>query len=229
MLEKLLVEDYAAEGKCLARVEGKVIFIPNVVPGDVVDIVLLKNKKDFHSYSDERVKPFCQHFGVCGGCQWQMLPYEKQLEYKQRQVKDSLERIGKIALPEMRPILGAEQTRYYRNKLEYTFGTSEFLPVNEFIQQKEKLNEGDKRPEGAVLGFHARGFFDKIVDIRTCYLQEEPTNALRLSIREFAIAKGYPFYDIRNHSGLLRTLQVRICTTGEIMVNIVLQKMIKKE
>jgi 23S rRNA (uracil1939-C5)-methyltransferase len=236
VLEKLLVEDYAAEGKCLARVEGKVIFIPNVVPGDVVDIVLLKNKKDwaegkvlqFHSYSEERVKPFCQHFGVCGGCQWQMLPYEKQLEYKQRQVKDSLERIGKIDLPEMRAILGADQTRYYRNKLEYTFGTSEFLPVNEFIQQREKLDEGEKKPQAAVLGFHARGFFDKIVDIRTCYLQEEPTNALRLSIREFAIANGYPFYDIRKHSGFLRTLQVRICTTGEIMVNIVFAEDDKK-
>ena len=134
VLENIRIEDYAAEGKSLARVDGKVIFIENVVPGDVVDIQLLKNKKDwaegralrFHSYSSDRVDPFCSHFGVCGGCQWQMLPYEKQLEYKQRQVKDNLQRIGKITLPEMLPILGAAQTKYYRNKLEYTFGTKEF-------------------------------------------------------------------------------------------------------
>ena len=135
-IQKIRVEDYAAEGKSLAKVDGKVIFIEGAVPGDVVDVVLSKNKKDwaegrairFHSYSADRVEPFCSHFGVCGGCQWQMLPYEKQLEYKQRQVRDNLKRIGKVVLPEMMPILGATETRYYRNKLEYTFGTKEFLP-----------------------------------------------------------------------------------------------------
>ena len=136
VLEKVLVEDYAAEGKSLARHDGKVIFIENVVPGDVVDIRLKKNKKDwgegfpiqFHSYSQDRVQPFCQHFGVCGGCQWQMLPYKQQLVYKQQQVYDNLKRIGKIVLPEMLPIAGAEETKFYRNKLEYTFSTKEYTP-----------------------------------------------------------------------------------------------------
>ncbi len=237
VIEKLRVEDYAAEGKGLGRVEGKVIFVENVVPGDVVDVQLTRNKKDwaegyplhFHSYSSQRVEPFCSHFGVCGGCQWQMLPYEKQLEYKQRQVRDHLERIGKLTLPGLRPILGAAETRYYRNKLEYTFGTREYLPPEAFRREKESSAQavtGTVAVPGAarVLGFHARGFFDKVVDIQTCYLQAEPTNAIRLAIRDFAIRNDYSFYDIRNHEGLLRTMQVRLCRTGELMVNIVFGK-----
>jgi 23S rRNA (uracil1939-C5)-methyltransferase len=223
VLEKIRVEDYAAEGKSLARVDGKVIFIENVVPGDVVDIQLGKSKKDwaegrplrFHSYSPDRVTPFCSHFGVCGGCQWQMLPYELQLQYKQRQVRDNLQRIGKVALPEMLPILGAANTRYYRNKMEYTFGNKRFL-------LKEELNDPTVSNDQDVAGFHAKGMFDKLVDIQTCYLQEEPTNAIRLAIKNFAKENKYSFYDIRNHSGFLRTMQVRLCTTGELMVNIVL-------
>jgi 23S rRNA (uracil1939-C5)-methyltransferase len=225
VLENIRVEDYAAEGKSLARVEGKVIFIENAVPGDVVDIQISKSKKDwaegratrFHAYSPDRVQPFCPHFGVCGGCQWQYLPYEKQLEYKQRQVRDNLQRIGKVALPEIMPIIGADKTRFYRNKLEYTFSTKEFVPPGKFI----KPAPGELIPPEAVLGFHAKGFFDKVVDIKQCFLQEEPTNAIRLCIKDFAIANGYSFYDIRNHTGLLRTMQTRICTTGEVMVNIV--------
>ena len=217
------MEDYAAEGKSLARVDGKVIFIENVVPGDVVDIQLGKSKKDwaegrplrFHSYSPDRVKPFCSHFGVCGGCQWQMLPYEMQLQYKQRQVRDNLQRIGKVALPEMLPILGAAETRYYRNKMEYTFGNKRFL-------LKEELNDLSVSNDQDVAGFHAKGMFDKLVDIQTCYLQEEPTNAIRLAIKNFAKENKYSFYDIRNHTGFLRTMQVRLCTTGELMVNIML-------
>jgi len=137
ILENVLVEDYAAEGKSIARVDGKVVFIEKAVPGDVVDIKLVKNKKEwaegypvqFHSFSADRVIPFCSHFGVCGGCQWQMLPYEKQLHFKQRQVEEALKRIGKVQLPEISPILGADETRYYRNKLEYTFSTKEFSPL----------------------------------------------------------------------------------------------------
>jgi 23S rRNA (uracil1939-C5)-methyltransferase len=223
VLEKILVEDYAAEGKSLARVDGKVIFIENVVPGDVVDIQLGKSKKDwaegrplrFHFYSPDRVKPFCSHFGICGGCQWQMLPYEMQLQYKQRQVRDNLQRIGKVALPEMLPILGAAETRYYRNKMEYTFGNKRFL-------LKEELNDPTVSNDQDVAGFHAKGMFDKLVDIQTCYLQEEPTNAIRLAIKSFGKEKKYSFYDIRNHTGFLRTMQVRLCTTGELMVNIML-------
>jgi 23S rRNA (uracil1939-C5)-methyltransferase len=237
VLEKLLVEDYAAEGKSLARVDGKVIFIENAVPGDVVDLRLLKNRKDWaegyslkiHSFSTDRVQPFCSHFGVCGGCQWQMLPYEKQLLYKQRQVDETLKRIGKIALPTLQPIIGAIETKYYRNKIEYTFGTKEFLPPGEFEKMKESLNGNvsgpagsyfGERPQGAA-GFHAKGFFDKIVNIKTCYLQAEPTNAIRLAVTEFAKKNNWSFYDIRNHTGFLRTMQVRLCTTGELMVNII--------
>ncbi len=216
------MQDYAAEGKSLAKSDGKVIFIENVVPGDVVDVQLGKNKKDwaegrairFHSYSADRVQPFCSHFGVCGGCQWQMLPYEKQLEYKQRQVRDSLQRIGKVTLPEMMPILGAAETRYYRNKIEYTFGNKRYL-------KKEELNDPGISAEQDVAGFHVRGMFDKLVDVETCYLQAEPTNQIRIAIKEFAKKNNYSFYDIRNHAGFLRTMQVRLCATGELMVNIV--------
>jgi len=162
-----------------------------------------------------------------------MLPYEKQLLYKQRQVEETLKRIGKIALPPLQPIIGAAETKYYRNKLEYTFGTKEFLPAAEFENLKNQ-NESPKSEvsvmvaspkgggrEGAAAGFHAKGFFDKIVDIKTCYLQPEPTNTIRLAVKEFAKKNNWPFYDIRNHTGFLRTMQVRLCTTGELMVNIV--------
>jgi len=232
-----MVDDYAAEGKSLAKVDGKVVFIEGTVPGDIVDVKLFKNKKDwaegypvhFHEYSKERVEPFCPHFGVCGGCQWQMLPYKKQLEYKQRQVEDNLKRIGKVALPSMSPIIGAEQDKFYRNKLEYTFSTKEFLPEEEFKKLKETTGSEvsalmvstiGRGLEGAV-GFHAKGIFDKVIDIKTCYLQNEPTNAIRLAVKEFARSSHYSFYDIKSHQGFLRTMQLRICTTGEIMVNIV--------
>lgn len=223
VLQDVLVENYAAEGKSLARRDGKVVFIEQVVPGDVVDIRLSKNKKDwaegypiqFRSYSAERVTPFCQHFGVCGGCQWQMLPYERQLEYKQQQVYDNLTRIGKVALPPFRPIAGAESDRFYRNKLEYTFSTKEFIPNGQFDRTDPS------RSEHAVLGFHARGFFDKVVNIEKCWLQPEPNNALRNAVRAFALEQGFSFYDYREHRGLLRNLQFRICTTGEVMVNVV--------
>lgn len=221
ILEKLLVEDYAAEGKSLAKVDGKVIFIENVVPGDVVDVQLMRSKKDwaegrsvqFHAYSPDRVTPFCSHFGVCGGCQWQMLPYEKQLGYKTKQVEDVLKRIGKVALPTMQPILGAEETKYYRNKIEYTFGNKRYL-------LKEELGDESIVGEQNVVGFHAKGFFDKVVDISTCYLQAEPTNEIRLFIKALAKQNDWTFYDIRNHVGFLRTMQVRLCQTGELMVNI---------
>lgn len=222
ILKKLLVEDYAAEGKSLARIDGKVIFIEDAVPGDVVDVRLHKNKKDwaegnafhFHEYSSDRVIPFCEHFGVCGGCQWQMLPYEKQLQYKQKQVEDNLKRIGKIPLPAIRSIVGATATRFYRNKIEYTFGNKRYL-------LQEELNDPLISTQQNVAGFHAQGIFNKVVDIRKCHLQAEPTNLLRLCVKQFALKNGFSFYDIRNHCGFLRTMQVRICRTGEIMVNII--------
>jgi len=222
-LANVLVEHYAAEGKSLARVDGKVIFIENAVPGDIVDLKLSKNKKDwaegfitaFKQYSADRVEPFCAHFGVCGGCRWQMLPYPLQLQYKQQQVVDVLQRIGKVTLPEIRPILGAPANVHYRNKMEYTFSNRRFL-------LPEELHDPGVSSQQRVAGFHARGLFDKVVDIDICHLQEEPTNRLRKAVRDFGLEEDLPFYDIKQHEGWLRNLQLRICTTGEIMANIVL-------
>ncbi len=213
---------YAAEGKCLAKHEGKVIFMENAVPGDIVTVRLIKNKKDWAQgqvmkitgFSKERIEPFCKHFGICGGCQWQMLPYEKQLEYKQDQVLQSLKRIGKLELPEIRPILGSEKTTGYRNKLEYTFSSRRYL-------LKEELADLQISTFQNAAGFHARGIFDKIVDIDTCWLQVEPTNEIRKEIKRWAEEKGISFYDIHRHEGFLRNVQVRLCRSGEIMVNIV--------
>ncbi len=227
VLEELLVEDYAAEGKSLARFEGKVVFIEGAVPGDLVDVQLSKNKKDwaeghvvkYHSYSKDRVTPFCSHFGVCGGCQWQMLPYEKQLFYKTKQVADNLTRIGKVVLPEMMPIIGAAQTEQYRNKIEYTFGTKTYIPSAQFRLMKAEGVSFDDLPGGA--GFHVRGFFDKVVEIDTCHLQEEPTNLIRKFVAAYAIERNLPFYDVRKHQGWLRNMFIRNSTIGELMVNIV--------
>ncbi len=227
VLEKILVLDYAAEGKSLARVDGKVVFIEGAVPGDTVDVQLSKNKSDWaeghtvkiHSYSADRVTPFCRHFGVCGGCQWQMLPYEKQLFYKQKQVSDNLGRIAKVALPEINTIIGADQTRLYRNKLEYTFATGKFIPTEEFRRMKA---EGTLVKEQGAAGFHVRGFFDKVVEIDTCHLQEEPTNHIRKAVAQFGIDHQLPFYNVRSHEGWLRNMFVRNTTTGELMINIVI-------
>lgn len=228
VLEKVLIEDYAAEGKSLARVDGKVIFVEGAVPGDLVDVQLQKNKSDwaegfvkrFHSYSDIRVKPFCTHFGVCGGCQWQMLPYAQQLVYKHKQVVDNLTRIAKIPLPEIAPIVGADKTEGYRNKVEYTFATEKFIPFEAFRAMKA-AGENPQASPGAG-GFHARGFFEKVVEIDTCYLQEEPTNLLRKAVVAFAIENEMPFYNIKQHQGWLRNMFIRNTTKGEWMVNLIL-------
>lgn len=228
ILQNILVEDYAAEGKSLAKIDGKVIFIERAVPGDTVDIQLFKNKKDwaegfpinFISLSKDRVEPFCAHFQICGGCQWQMLPYQKQLAFKQKQVSDNLKRIGKIDLPEILPIVGAEQTQFYRNKIEYTFANKRYVPDEELAYLKH--NNLPFNNEGSFGGFHAKGVFDKVVEIKKCYLQAEPTNEIRNAITAFCIQNNYPFYDIKNHTGWLRNIMVRIATTGEWMVNIML-------
>ena len=228
ILEKVLIEDYAAEGKSLARVDGKVIFVEGAVPGDVVDIQLQKNKSDwaegfakkFHSYSENRVQPFCSHFGVCGGCQWQMLPYAQQLVYKQQQVVDNLTRIAKIPLPVIPAILGAKQTEGYRNKVEYTFATEIYMSFEAFRAMKASGEEQVKSPGDG--GFHARGFFEKIVPIDTCYLQEEPTNLMRKAVVQFALDNKMPFYNIKQHQGWLRNMFVRNTTKGEWMINLIL-------
>ncbi len=223
VLQHVILENYAAEGKSLARVDGKVIFVENTIPGDEVDVLLRKSKKDwaegiaihFHNYSSLRIEPFCQHFGVCGGCQWQMLPYEQQLKYKHQQVVDNLQRIGKVELPEILPIMGAAETTRYRNKMEYTFATKRFL-------LPEEIKNPDISSDENVAGFHARGLFDKVVPIIECHLQVEPTNHIRLAIVDYARQHNLSHYDIRNHTGFLRNVIIRIATTGQMMVNIVL-------
>jgi 23S rRNA (uracil1939-C5)-methyltransferase len=229
VLTGVQVESYAAGGKSIARVEGKAVFIEGAVPGDVVDVRLSKNKKDwaegkairFQSYSADRETAFCSHFGVCGGCKWQMLPYAKQLVYKQEEVEQQMKRIGKVELPEMQPIAGAQETRHYRNKLEFTFSSRKYFTDAE-IAGMEMPEEGPRGlPAIPALGFHVPGSFDKVIDIDTCYLQGEPSNAIRNAVREYALGKGYSFYDIRNHVGLLRNLMVRRCESGELMVNLV--------
>lgn len=220
-LNNVLVQDYAAEGKALSKLDGKVIFIEGAVPGDVVDVLVTKSKKDwgegraikFHEFSKDRVAPFCEHFGVCGGCKWQMLPYEKQLQFKQNEVAQNLRRIGKIELSEMAPIAGCGETRYYRNKLEFTFSNKRYLLPNE-------IKKDTTIPQENAVGFHVPKIFDKVIDINTCHLMEEPANIVRNTIREFAFQQGYTFYDIKNHEGWLRTLIIRVCTTGEVMVNV---------
>ena len=221
VLERLRIEDYAAEGKALGRVDGKVVFVSGAVPGDVADVQLSKNKKDwaegkavrFHEYAPDRQEPFCEHFGVCGGCKWQMLPYEKQLRYKQQEVAENLRRLGKIALPPIQPIIGCRQASRYRNKIEFTFSNRRYLLPSE-------IGKTDIDVQQNAFGFHVPKLFDKVIDINTCHLMEEPVNAIKNSIRRFALEHDYAFYDIRQHTGWLRTLIIRICTTGEIMVNL---------
>lgn len=228
VLEKITIEDYAAEGKSLARVNGKVVFVEGAVPGDIVDIQLQKNKADwaegyakhFHAYSPKRVTPFCSHFGVCGGCHWQILPYADQLAYKHQQVVANLQRIGKVKLPEIQPIVGAAQTEAYRNKVEYTFATEKFIPFDVF--KSMKANGEFPAPSIGVAGFHARGFFEKVVEIDQCFLQEEPTNALRKFVAQFCLENKMPFYNIKQHNGWIRNMFVRNSTLGQWMVNIIL-------
>ena len=222
------MEDYAAEGKSLARVDGKVIFIEKSVPGDVVDIQLNKSKKDwaeafvveYKKYSTERETPFCEHFGTCGGCQWQMLPYQKQLEFKHQQVIDNLTRIAKVPLPEIMPIIGADETSRYRNKVEYTFATKKYYTQKEFDTIRAEGKDLKEIMFGSFGGFHAKGSFDKVVEINECHLQAEPTNEIRKYIVEYCRSKEIPFYDIKTKEGWLRGIMIRIDTTGQIMINI---------
>ena len=218
ILENVKIEEMVAEGKCLARHNNMVIFVAGVAPGDVVDLRVTRKKKSFleaqpvafREYSALRVEPFCEHFGVCGGCKWQHISYDTQLHYKQKQVKDNLERIGKVALPAFDPILGSAKTRYYRNKLEFTFSPNGWL-TNEQIKSAEEFDRN-------ALGFHIPGRFDKILDIRHCYLQPDPSNAIRLAVRNYARQHGLEFFDVVKQQGFLRNLIIRTANTGELMV-----------
>jgi 23S rRNA (uracil1939-C5)-methyltransferase len=227
-LKNIEIIDVAAEGNAIAKSEGKVIFVEGAIPGDIVDIQLLKSKKDWATAkvtqivqpSALRVAPFCKHFGTCGGCKWQMLPYAQQLIYKQNEVKQNLIRLGKINIPELQLIIGSAATTLYRNKLEFTFSNKRYRTPDEIahIQSKEELYN---LPLEAGLGFHVPKLFDKVLDIETCYLMQEPTNEIRNSIKAFALENDIPFYDIRNRTGLLRNIIIRIVNTGEIMVNLI--------
>ncbi|MCC2546626.1 23S rRNA (uracil(1939)-C(5))-methyltransferase RlmD [Hymenobacter sp. BT175] len=207
-----------AEGKCLVRRDNLVIFVTGVAPGDVVDLRITRSKKSFleaapthfHKYSDLRVEPFCQHFGTCGGCKWQHLGYDTQLHYKQQQVEDTLQRIGKVEIPEVQPIVHSPARTYYRNKLEYTFSFMGWL-TNEQIKSGEDY---DRR----VLGFHTPGRFDKIIDVQHCWLQPNPSNQIRLALRDFARENMLRFGNIVKQTGLLRNLIIRTANTGDLMV-----------
>jgi len=222
LLESVLITDVAAEGKAIAKVDGMALFVPYAVPGDVVDIQLTRKKHSyaegrvvrFEKYSENRTIPFCNHFGVCGGCKWQQLPYKEQLKYKQQQVLDSLTRIGKVELPEITPILGAPQTTFYRNKLEFTFSNKRWLTEEEISSDKQFA-------EMNALGFHIPGMFDKVLDIDKCWLMDDLANQIRNSIRSFCLEQGYSFFDLRNQQGLMRTLMIRNSSIGEWMVIVV--------
>ncbi|HEY8400357.1 MAG TPA: 23S rRNA (uracil(1939)-C(5))-methyltransferase RlmD [Cytophagaceae bacterium] len=217
-IENVCIQDIVAEGKCITRHENKVIFVENVAPGDIVDLKVFKSKKNFaeasvtkfHEYSKDRKEPFCQHFGTCGGCKWQHIAYEVQLKYKQKQVADALERIGKVKLPEISSILPSQATTYYRNKLEFTFSNKRWLTEDE-IGSEETLQRN-------ALGFHIPGRFDKILDITHCYLQPDPSNAIRLEVQKYALEKGLIYFDLKEQVGLLRNLIIRTASTGETMV-----------
>lgn len=219
MLEQIEITGVAAEGKALARVNDMVVFVPYVVPGDVVDLQVRRKKHSyaeaeavkFHTYSSERATPFCKHYGVCGGCKWQCLAYEHQLKYKQQQVVDALTRIGKVELPDVMPILGSENTRAYRNKLEFTFSNKRWLTWEEVAQ-------GVSYDNMDALGFHIPGAFDKVLDIEECALMGDLNNRLRNAIRDFAHSEGVPFFDLRSQTGVLRNIMLRTSTTGEVML-----------
>ena len=219
IFENITVLDAGAKGVSVAKApEGQVIFIPNVVPGDVVDVQTLKKRKSyyegkaikFHEYSTDRIDPICEHFGACGGCKWQNMHYDKQMFYKNQEVYNNLKRIGKIELPEFEPILGSAKQFFYRNKMEFGFSDTRWLTEKE-IQSGETFQKD-------ALGFHIPRMWDKILDIEKCHLQEDPSNEIRNAIKTFATEKGMSFFNARNHEGLLRTLMIRTASTGEIMV-----------
>ncbi len=222
LIEELEITDIAAEGKALGRYDDMVVFVPMTVPGDVVKVQVSKLHRRFmEGYVVEYIKrsplraePFCRHYGTCGGCKWQNLPYEEQLRFKQRQVEDQLSRIGKVELPEISPIIGSEKTTFYRNKLEFTFCNKRWLTY-------EEMNSGADATGGA-LGFHITGMFDKILDIEECHLQRDPYNAIRNEAARFARERGMSFYDMRTNTGLLRNIVIRTASTGETMVIAVL-------
>ena len=219
ILEKITITDIAAEGKAIAKVNEIVVFVPFVVPGDVVDLQVTRKKSSFmearpihfHSYSEKRVEAVCEHFGICGGCKWQILPYSEQIRYKQKQVVDNLTRIGKIELPEILPIIGSSKTEFYRNKLEFTFS-------NKRWKTYEEIAEGKEFDTMNAVGFHIPGQFDKVLDIDKCWLQDDISNQIRNEVRKYALEHELTFFNLRSQEGFLRTMIVRTSSTGELMI-----------
>jgi 23S rRNA (uracil1939-C5)-methyltransferase len=218
ILENVIIETLAAEGKCIAKIDGKVLFLEGGAPGDTVDVQIFKIKSSFlegkvttvKKFSSNRTEPFCQHFGLCGGCSWQHINYNTQLFYKQKQVVDNLERIGGLTLPAISPIRGSSNTRYYRNRLDFTFSEHRWLTKEE-IDSKGIFNE-------PALGFHIPKKFDKVFDVIQCHLQADPSNPIRLAVRDEAVKESIPFFDLRKQTGFLRTLTIRTASTGDTMV-----------
>ncbi len=214
------VIDAGAKGKTVAKApDGRVIFLPNAVPGDVVDVQTFKKRKSyyegkavaFHTLSDKRTESQCEHFGTCGGCKWQHMGYEHQLYYKQKEVTNNLTRLGHIELPEITPIMGSAKQYFYRNKMEFSFSDSRWLTIEEINSDKDL---GDRN----ALGFHIPGMWDKILDVKKCHLQADPSNTIRNAVKEFSLANGLEFFNTRNQTGLLRTLMIRTTSIGEIMI-----------
>jgi len=222
VIENLEITNIAAEGKAIAKIDNKVIFVTQVVPGDIVDVQIIRKRKSymeaipivFKKYSEIREKPFCDHFEICGGCKWQNLPYSEQIKYKHQQVIDNLQRIAKVELPEIDFILPSEKTTFYRNKLEFTFSNNRWHTKEE-IEKEGKLERND------ALGFHVPKFWDKIVQIDKCWLQPEPSNAIRNEVKNYSDRNKLSYFDLRKQEGLLRNLIVRTSTTGELMVIVV--------
>ncbi|HEX2920239.1 MAG TPA: 23S rRNA (uracil(1939)-C(5))-methyltransferase RlmD [Bacteroidales bacterium] len=222
LLEKVTITDIGSEGNAIARVNNMVVFVPMLIPGDVVDIRVVRKRKKylegivtkFHEYSPDRIKPVCIHFGVCGGCKWQHLPYQQQLGYKQKQVTDNLERIGKLTLPAHNTISGSPDIYQYRNKLEYTFSHKRWLT-------REEIESGSIIGKENAVGFHIPGQFDKVLDITECHLQPEPTNKIRNDVREYARQNDLDFFDLREQKGFLRNMIIRNNLAGDVMVIVI--------
>lgn len=231
IIPNLSIIDIAEEGKGVGKADELVVFVEKAVPGDVVDVRIVKKKKNFaeavieniHQKSELRTDPFCQHFGTCGGCKWQHMEYDAQLKFKYKNVEAALQRLAKIDTTGMEPILGSAENKYYRNKLEYTFSNKRWLNKQDMAERLEEMDTDGPNPdlEMNALGFHVPLRFDKILDVQHCYLQAEPSNKIRNQVREYALTAGLTFYDLRNHEGNLRNLIIRTSTTGEVMVVVV--------
>jgi len=225
LISNVLIESVAAEGNSLAHVEGKVVFVRQAVPGDLVDVQVAKARKAYDegyiarmiTPSPLRLAPFCEHFGVCGGCTWQILPYSEQIAFKQKQVEDQLVRIGHLKVPSISHIIPSDNTTFYRNKLEFAFTNHRWI-------EKGEDPESIATEDWQGLGFHVAGFFDKVQDVKKCWLQKDPSNAIRLFVKKFCIDNGYEFFDLRNSAGLMRLVMIRTSSTGEVMVVFVLAR-----